>query len=138
MRDKEPYHDYRMTVRVEIPNEPGQFAELATTLAREGASLGAIDIVKATRTKMIRDITFDAQSEAHADRIIQALHALPKVKVRSASDRIFLLHLGGKIYTRSKLPLRTRNTLSMAYTPGVARVCKAIAADKEKVYAFTS
>lgn len=138
MRDKEPYHDYRMTVRVEIPNEPGQFAELATTLAAQRASLGAIDIVKATRTKMIRDITFDAQDEAHADRIIQALHALPRVKVRSASDRIFLLHLGGKISTRSKVPLRTRNTLSMAYTPGVARVCRAISADKEKVYAFTS
>jgi malate dehydrogenase (oxaloacetate-decarboxylating) len=138
MRNKEPYHEYRMTVRVEIPNEPGQFAELASTFAQQGASLGAIDIVKASRNMMIRDITFDAESEEHAERVLQALHALPKVKVRSASDRIFLLHLGGKISTRSKVPLRTRNTLSMAYTPGVARVCKAIFDDREKVYAFTS
>ena len=138
MHDRGPYNDYRMTVRVEIPNEPGQFAELATTLASHGASLGAIDIVKVSRNRMIRDITFDAQSEEHAQQIVQLLHDLPKVKVRSASDRIFLLHLGGKIYTRSKIPLKTRNTLSMAYTPGVARVCRAIAEDRDKVFAFTS
>jgi malate dehydrogenase (oxaloacetate-decarboxylating) len=136
--DEQPYCDYRMTVRVEIPNLPGQFAELATAIAAEGASLGAIDIVEAHRNKMVRDITFDAQSEAHAQRVLERLRKLPHVRVRSASDRIFLLHLGGKISTRSKVPLKTRNTLSMAYTPGVARVCRAIAQDRDKVYAFTS
>src|SRR5262249_38790850 len=84
------------------------------------------------------DITFDAVSEAHAERVIQRLKTLPGVRVRSASDRIFLMHLGGKIHTRSKVPVKTRNALSMMYTPGVARVCRAIAADREKVYAFTS
>jgi malate dehydrogenase (oxaloacetate-decarboxylating) len=138
MFDKGPYCDYRMTVRIEIPNEPGQFAELARVLAEQGANLGAIDIVQVTRNKMVRDITFDAQSEAHAEKVIQALRAMPKLRVRSASDRIFLMHLGGKIATRSKIPLRTRNTLSMAYTPGVARVSKAIAQSRDKVYAFTS
>lgn len=138
MHDKGPYCDYRMTVRIEIPNEPGQFAELATVLANQGASLGAIDLVKVTRTKMVRDITFDAQSEAHAETVLQALRNMPHVRIRSASDRVFLLHLGGKINTKSKIPLRTRNTLSMAYTPGVARVSKAIAEDPEKTYAFTS
>lgn len=138
MHDRGPYCDYRMTVRVEIPNEPGKFAELATRLAEHGASLGAIDIVKVSRNRMIRDITFDAQSEAHAEAILEMLRKTPKLKVRSASDRVFLLHLGGKISTRSKISLRTRNTLSMAYTPGVARVTRAIAADPDKVYAFTS
>jgi malate dehydrogenase (oxaloacetate-decarboxylating) len=138
MYDPEPYCDYRMTVRVEILNRPGQFAALATAIAQEGASLGAIDIVEAKRDRMIRDITFDAQSEAHAQKILAKLRTLPGVHVRSASDRIFLLHLGGKIHTRSKVPVRTRNTLSMAYTPGVARVCRAIAQDHDKVYAFTS
>src|SRR5205085_3837897 len=126
------------TVRVEIPNQPGSFARLATALAEEGASLGAIDIVEARRTRMVRDVTFDAKSEAHAQRVLERLRSLPGVRVRSASDRVFLLHLGGKISTRSKVPVRTRNTLSMTYTPGVARVCRAIATDKDKVYAFTS
>jgi malate dehydrogenase (oxaloacetate-decarboxylating) len=138
MSINEPYCDFRMTVRVEIPNQPGQFARLANVLAEEGANLGAIDIVEARRHKMVRDITFDAQSEAHAERVIERLRSLSGVRVRSFSDRIFLLHLGGKISTRSKVPVRTRNTLSMTYTPGVARVSRAIAQDRDKVYAFTS
>jgi malate dehydrogenase (oxaloacetate-decarboxylating) len=138
MLDQEPYHDYRMTVRIELPNQPGQFARLATALAEEGANLGAIDLVEVRHNRMVRDVTFDAQTEAHANRIVERLRSLPGVRVRSASDRIFLLHLGGKIATRSKVSLKTRNTLSMAYTPGVARVSRAIAADRDKVYAFTS
>jgi malate dehydrogenase (oxaloacetate-decarboxylating) len=138
MLENEAYCDYRMTVRLEIPNQPGQFARIATALAEEGANLGAIDIVEVRRGKMVRDITFDAQSEAHALRVIERLRSLPDLHVLSASDRIFLLHLGGKIHTRSKVPVRTRNTLSMAYTPGVARVVRAIAQDKNSVYAFTS
>src|SRR5438552_4168356 len=97
MSEQGPYCDYRMTARVEIPNEPGQFARLAAALAEEGANLGAIDIVEVRRNRMVRDITFDARSEAHAQRIVDRLKTLPGVKVRSASDRIFLLHLGGKI-----------------------------------------
>jgi malate dehydrogenase (oxaloacetate-decarboxylating) len=138
MADLEPYADFRMTVRVEIPNEPGQFARIANTLAEEGANLGAIDIVEARRDKVVRDITFDTQTEAQAQHVMERLRALPRLRILSASDRIFLLHLGGKIHTRSKVPIKTRNTLSMAYTPGVARVSLAIAQDKNKAYAFTS
>lgn len=136
--DQEPYCDFRMTVRIEVPNEPGQFARLATVFAVEGANLGAIDIVEVRRKRMIRDITFDAQSEAHAERVLDRLKALPGVRVRSASDRIFLLHLGGKLSVRSKIPVKTRNVLSMVYTPGVARVCRSIAADPDKAFAFTT
>ncbi len=138
MRNHEPYCDYRMTVRVELLNQPGQFARLATAIGEENANLGAIDIVEARGDKKIRDITFDAQSEVHAQRVVERLKRLPNVRVVSASDRIFLMHLGGKIHTRSRVSLRTRNALSMAYTPGVARVSQAIAEDKTKVYAFTS
>jgi malate dehydrogenase (oxaloacetate-decarboxylating) len=139
MSHEESYYcDYRTTVRVEIPNRPGAFAQLATAIADEAASLGAIDIVQASRTRMVRDITFDAQSEAHAQRVLARIRAVPDVRIRSVSDRVFLLHLGGKIHTRSKIPVRTRNSLSMVYTPGVARVCLAIAEDRNKVYAFTS
>jgi malate dehydrogenase (oxaloacetate-decarboxylating) len=136
--DQEPYCDFRMTVRVEIPNEPGQFARLAAALAEEGANLGAIDIVEVRRNRMVRDITFDARSETHAQHIVDRLKTLPGVKVRSASDRIFLLHLGGKIATKAKVPIKTRNVLSMLYTPGVARVSRAIAEDPDKAFAFTS
>jgi malate dehydrogenase (oxaloacetate-decarboxylating) len=138
MEYSQSYCDYRMTVRVEIPHRPGQFARLATALAEENANLGAVDIVEVKRDKMVRDVTFDAESEAHALRVVERLRSLPDVRVLSASDRIFLLHLGGKIHTRSKVPLRTRNALSMAYTPGVARVARAIADDRRKAYAFTS
>lgn len=138
MPESEPYCDYRMTVRLEIPNQPGQFARIAAALAEEGANLGAIDIVEARRDRMVRDITFDATSEAHAERVLQRLKGMPQLHVRSASDQLFLLHLGGKIHTLPKVPVRTRNTLAMAYTPGVARVSQAIASDKNKVFAFTS
>lgn len=138
MHEQEPYCDYRVTVRVEIPNQPGMFARLATTLAEENANLGAIDIVDVNRNQMVRDITFDAKSEAHARQVVERLRSLPDVRVISESDRIFLLHLGGKIHTRPKVAIKTRNTLSMAYTPGVARVCRAIAEDKSKAYVFTS
>jgi malate dehydrogenase (oxaloacetate-decarboxylating) len=138
MSEQEPYSDYRMTARVEIPNQPGQFARLAAALAEEGANLGAIDIVEVRHNRMVRDITFDTQTEAQAQRVVERLRALPGVRVRSASDRIFLLHLGGKIHTRSKVPVRTRNTLAMAYTPGVGRVVRAIHEDPGKAYAFTS
>src|SRR5262245_17216911 len=136
--EQEPYCDFRMTVRVEIPNSPGQFARLTEVFAAEGANLGAIDIVDVKRDRMIRDITFDAQSEAHANRVVERLESLPGVRVRSASDRVFLAHLGGKISTRAKIPVKTRNALSTVYTPGVARVCTAIAADREKAFAFTT
>ncbi len=138
MTDVGPYSNYRLTVRLELANRPGMFARIATTLAEEGVSLGAVDIVSATPEKMIRDVTFDVRSEEHGEQVLKRLNALPDVKVLSASDRIFLLHLGGKIRVESKLPLTTRNTLSMVYTPGVGRVSRAIAKDRSKVYAFTT
>jgi malate dehydrogenase (oxaloacetate-decarboxylating) len=136
--EQETYCDFRMTVRVEILNQPGQFARLAALFAEEGANLGAIDIVEVRKGRIVRDVTFDARSQSHADRVLERIRAVPEVRVRSASDRIFLVHLGGKISTRVKMPVRTRNALSQMYTPGVARVSRAIAADPDKAFAFTS
>ncbi len=132
-----PYSNYRLTVRLALLNKPGIFAKVAGLLAEEGANLGAVDIVSANAERMIRDITFDVQNEAHGDHVLERLEALPEVNVLSASDRIFLLHLGGKIRVQSKVPVNTRNVLSMIYTPGVGRVCQAIAKDPSKAYAFT-
>lgn len=133
-----PYSNYRLTVRLALANTPGIFAHVAALLADERANLGAVDIVSATKTRMIRDVTFDVHNEEHGEKVLARLSALPDVTVLSASDRIFLLHLGGKIRVEGKIPINTRNVLSMVYTPGVGRVSQAIARDKSKVYAFTS
>ena len=138
MVDVGPYSNYRLTVRLELANKPGMFAGVAALLAKEGANLGAVDIVSATKNRMVRDITFDVHNEEHGEKVLAQLSALPDVTVLSASDRIFLLHLGGKIRVEGKFPISTRNVLSMVYTPGVGRVSQAIAKDKSKVYAFTS
>ncbi len=137
MIDSEPYSNYRLTVRLELANRPGMFAKVAAVLAEEGANLGAVDIVSATAERMVPDVTIDVQGEAHGEKVLARIRALPDVKVLSASDRIFLLHLGGKIQVQSKLAITTRNVLSMVYTPGVGRVSQAIAKDKTKAYAFT-
>ncbi len=133
-----PYSNYRLTVRLELANKPGIFSRVAALLAEEAANLGAVDLVSATKTRMVRDVTFDVHNEEHGERVLARLSTLPDVTVLSASDRIFLLHLGGKIRVEGKIPINTRNVLSMVYTPGVGRVSLAIARDKSKVYAFTS
>ena len=138
MTDIGPYSNYRLTVRLQLANTPGMFARVAAVLAEEGANLGAVDIVSATATCMVRDVTFDVRDESHGETVLARVGALPDVTVLSASDRIFLLHLGGKIHVHSKFPITTRNLLSMVYTPGVGRVSQAIAKDKTKAYAFTS
>ncbi|MEJ2231887.1 MAG: hypothetical protein P8X46_11990 [Nitrospirales bacterium] len=137
-QDIGPYSNYRMAVRLELNQRTGVFAQLATAIAEEGASLGAYDMVSATRTKVIRDITLDVQSEEHGERVMKRLNNLADVRVIASSDRIFLMHLGGKIRVESKFPVKTRNTLSMIYTPGVGRVVKAIAGDAKKAYSFTT
>ncbi|MGD9850189.1 MAG: NAD-dependent malic enzyme [Nitrospirales bacterium] len=137
-QDIGPYSNYRMTVRLELTQRPGVFAQLATAIAEEGASIGAVDIVSATRTKVVRDMTLDVQSEEHGERVLKHLNNLSDVRVVASSDRIFLMHLGGKIRVESKFPVKTRNMLSMVYTPGVGRVVKAIAQEPHKAYTFTT
>jgi malate dehydrogenase (oxaloacetate-decarboxylating) len=110
---------------------------LATVIGELGGNLGAVDLVNVKKDCMVRDLTIDTRDEEHAERITAAVHAMEGVVVRHVSDRVFLLHLGGKITVQSKMPLKTRDALSMAYTPGVARVCKAIAKDRSAAYNLT-
>lgn len=126
-----------LTVRLELSNKPGVFAQVVKVIADENVNLGAVDIVEVMPDKVIRDVTFDVTNEGHGQRIIDALNKLDDVRVISFSDPIFLLHLGGKIHVQSKVPLKTRNQLSMAYTPGVAKVSRAIADDHSKVNTLT-
>ena len=85
MTDIGPYSNYRLTVRLELANTPGMFAKVAAVLAEEGANLGAVDIVSATADRMVPDVTFDVQNEAHGEQVLARIRALPDVKVLSAS-----------------------------------------------------
>ena len=118
---------YSVTVRLDIPNEPGMLGKITTRIGEDGGSIGAIDTVRAEGANLVRDITINCEDVAHEKRIVDGLETIPGVVVVAHSDRTFLTHLGGKIEVTSKLPLKTRDDLSMAYTPGVARVCMEIA-----------
>ncbi|MDQ3130791.1 MAG: NAD-dependent malic enzyme [Acidobacteriota bacterium] len=126
-----------MTLRVKIHNRPGKLGEITTAIGRAGGDIDAIDIVSVGKDFLIRDITVNASSEQHDKEIVEAVSLIDGVEVVNTSDRTFLMHLGGKIETVSKMPLKTRSDLSMAYTPGVARVCEAIHRDPEKAYTLT-
>ena len=131
------YASFSATMRVRLANSPGSFARLAGAIGDAGGSLDAIDLVRAEGDTKVRDITILAEGAAHIDRIAAAVRSLSGVEVEHVSDRTFLLHLGGKIEVRPKTPLKTRDDLSMAYTPGVARVSAAIADEPEKVWTLT-
>jgi malate dehydrogenase (oxaloacetate-decarboxylating) len=128
---------YSATLRVHLDDEPGAFAALAGAIAAVGGNLDAIDLVRVEGAKKVRDIVVLATDAEHAARIVSAVQALPGVMVEHASDRTFLMHLGGKMEVRATIPLQTRDDLSMAYTPGVARVCTAIAEDPESAWSLT-
>jgi len=132
-----PSASFSATLRVHLDDRPGAFADLARAIGDAGGNLGAIDLVRVERGKKIRDITVDAASADHIEQIVATVRLLDGVEVEHVSDRTFLMHLGGKIEMASKSPLRTRDDLSMAYTPGVARVCTAIADDPAKVWNLT-
>ncbi len=128
---------YSVRIRVEVENRPGALGRLATAIGDAGGNIGALDIVEALPDRIVRDVTVSAADEEHAARIGQAVGAVEGVTVRSIRDRTFLLHAGGKIEVRSKIPVHNRDDLSMAYTPGVARVCMAIAEDPPQVHELT-
>ncbi|HEX5582986.1 NAD-dependent malic enzyme, partial [Gaiella sp.] len=129
---------FSATLRVHVPDSPGSFARLAQAIGDAGGLLGAIDIVRVEPGVKVRDVTVEATGADHLERIAEAVRELTGVEVEHISDRTFLLHLGGKIAMRSKVPLKTRDDLSMAYTPGVARISTAIAADPSAVWTLTS
>ncbi len=120
---------YGITIRVEGPPNSQPVALATTIIAGAGATITALDVVESLLERVVIDITCDTIDSTHAYEITAAISANPELTVRKVSDRTFLLHLGGKIEIASKVPLKTRDDLSRAYTPGVARICQAIAAD---------
>src|ERR1035437_8959341 len=122
---------YSITVRVEVPAGATATAALTTAVGSAGGALTALDVVESQTDRMVVDVTCDTSGETHADVITKAIAEIPGAKVRKVSDRTFLMHLGGKIEVTPKVPLKHRDDLSRAYTPGVARVCLAIAEHPE-------
>ena len=132
-----PSVSYSFTMRLTYSNLVGALARIVSAIGKEGGDIGAVDIVASDAKGMTRDITVRPHDAAHQEQIIARVRRLSGVKVINVSDRVFLLHLGGKIAIQNKVPLITRDALSMAYTPGVARVCEAIAAQPRKAWQLT-
>jgi malate dehydrogenase (oxaloacetate-decarboxylating) len=132
-----PSVSYSITVRLEVASRGRAVSEITRAVEQAGGVVTALDVTPSRNDRLRIDVTCAARGEDHAQAIVRALAAIDGVAVHKVSDRTFLLHLGGKIEMRSKVPLRTRDDLSMAYTPGVGRVALAIAEHPEDARRLT-
>ena len=128
---------YSITIRVAAPTAVNTTGLLAAAVAEEGGSLTALDVVESRADHIVVDVTCNTSDEEHAQAITDRLGTLEGVEVRKVSDRTFLVHLGGKLEIKAKFPIRNRDDLSRAYTPGVARVCLAIAENPDDARRLT-
>jgi malate dehydrogenase (oxaloacetate-decarboxylating) len=133
----QPSASYSIVMRVRLPQRPGSFGHVATAIGETGAILGAIDLVRVERGVKIRDITVSCIDASHGERVAAAVGAIEGITVDDVFDRTFQLHHGGKIQVTSTVPLKTRDDLSMAYTPGVARISSAIHDDVGRAWELT-
>src|SRR5690242_6726724 len=132
-----PSPGYAITVRVETPSSSGATSGLVAAVSTANGVLTALDVVESHADRLVVDVTCNASDAEHADTIVATLAEVPGVTVRKVSDRTFLMHLGGKLEVNPRVPLKNRDDLSRAYTPGVARVCLAIARNPEDVRRLT-
>lgn len=133
----QPAISLTMVLRIEMPNEPGAFGVLANAIGDAGGSISAVDMHTVGRTRIVRDVTIGAASEAVANEVRRAVEAIEGARIIFSSDSTFLAHIGGKIRVDSKITIKSRQDLSTVYTPGVARVSMAIAADPSKAFQLT-
>jgi malate dehydrogenase (oxaloacetate-decarboxylating) len=131
-----PSSSYSITVQVKIPNQAGMLAQAVQAIGEAGGNIGHIEVLQRDRYFVQREITIDAASQSHAELIVQALKDTD-VQILSVQDRTFEMHQGGKLQTIGKLPLASQDELAMAYTPGVGRICTAIAEQPDRVYELT-
>ena len=128
---------YRFTVRARIERRVGNLGKFTSAVSEAGGSVVAIDLVQPAREYLVRDVTIDATDERQQQRIVDRVKQVQGIEVLDVSDRTFQMHLGGKLEVVSKRPIKTRDDLSMAYTPGVARVSKAIQEDPSRAFQLT-
>jgi malate dehydrogenase (oxaloacetate-decarboxylating) len=134
---KTPSPSYSIIIRLEIVSKPGMLGKVTSTIGRAGGDIGAVDIVGFKKDLTIRDIVVSVADVAVGQKVAEELTRLKGVNILQVTDRTFMVHQGGKIEIRNKIPLSSREDLSMAYTPGVARVCMAIHEKREKAYDLT-
>ena len=128
---------YSVTIRLRYPDKPGQLGRITSAIGGADGLIGAVDIVSVEGNSITRDVTVNATNVEHSGQIVECVRSIEGVEVIRVADRTFHLHLGGKIEIRSKVAVKTRDDLSMAYTPGVARVCQAICSDPEMAFSLT-
>jgi malate dehydrogenase (oxaloacetate-decarboxylating) len=133
-----PSAQFSLTLRVELDRRPGQLGLLSSAIGEAGGSIGAIDTVETGERKAVREITVFCTDQEHVDRLVSAVEAVEGAQLIEVTDRTFELHRGGKLHTGLNSPIKTRDDLSMAYTPGVGRVCMAIHEDTERAFEFTT
>ncbi len=132
-----PSAQYSLTLRVEIDHLPGMLGKVASAIGEAGGTIGAVDLVQVEGSHTVRDITVETGDSAEWPRLTDAVNAVPGARVLDTTDRTFSIHVGGKIELNNRVPVKTRDDLSMAYTPGVARVCNAIYEDPDKAFQYT-
>src|SRR5580704_15173156 len=132
-----PSAQYSLTLRVEIDHLPGMLGKVASAIGQAGGTIGAVDLVQVEGSHTIRDITVATGDASDWPVLTDAVNAVPGARVLDTTDRTFSIHVGGKIELNNKVPVKTRDDLSMAYTPGVARVCNAIYDDPDKAFQYT-
>jgi malate dehydrogenase (oxaloacetate-decarboxylating) len=135
---RQPSASYSITIRAELSSQPGTLGRVTTAIGAEGGDIDAIDLVRVTRGRVVRDITVAAHGEVHGQAIARRLEMVEGVQILHVTDRTFLAHLGGKIAVTGRVPVKTRDDLSMVYTPGVGRVCLAIHDQPAKQWALTA
>jgi malate dehydrogenase (oxaloacetate-decarboxylating) len=128
---------YSIAIRAQYSNEAGMLGTISSAIGDAEGDIGAIDTVSSSRTLMVRDITVNARDVAHGEQIAKRVRGVKGVKVLNVSDPVFLKHLGGKIEVASRTPVKTRNDMSMVYTPGVGRVSMAIHHDPSAIWTLT-
>jgi malate dehydrogenase (oxaloacetate-decarboxylating) len=132
-----PSAQYRLTIRVKLDDSHGILGLVTSAIGDAGGIVGSVDLVEVDGAHSLRDIVVDASGKEHWTQIVEAIEAIDGVEVIDTTDRTFLLHVGGKIEQANKHPLKTREDLSMVYTPGVARVCLSIADDPDRAFQYT-
>jgi malate dehydrogenase (oxaloacetate-decarboxylating) len=132
-----PSAGYTLTLRVNLQNVPGTLGRLTSAIGRAGGDIGAVDLVEHRGRVVVRDLSIKCRDEAHGKGIVRAAQRVHGVEVRAVMDRTFELHRAGKITVTPKFPLKTRDDLSMAYTPGVGRVSSAISESPDDVWEYT-
>jgi malate dehydrogenase (oxaloacetate-decarboxylating) len=134
---KTPSASYSILIRVELFTKPGMLGKVTSAIGKAGGDIGSVDIVGFTKETTVRDITVNVADIPMGQKVVDQVRRIKGIHVLNVTDRTFRVHQRGKIEVKNKIPLNTREDLSMVYTPGVARVCMAIYEDREKVYDLT-